>query len=68
MARRQHSLRNQYVREPSVLTHATASKGFAISPREILEMNQDGLTDGNMVGDWWSVSYTHLTLPTIYSV
>lgn len=50
MARRQHSLRNQYVREPSVLAHATASEGFAISPREILEMNQDGLTDGNMVG------------------
>ena len=20
------------------------------------------------LGDWWSVSYTHLTLPTIYSV
>lgn len=43
-------MRNQYVREPSVLAHATASEGFAISPREILEMNQDSLSDGNMVG------------------
>lgn len=49
---RQHSLRKDFVRGPSVLAHANAPDGFAISPREILEMNQDGLALGNTVRRW----------------
>ncbi|CAM9325456.1 unnamed protein product, partial [Hapterophycus canaliculatus] len=44
---RQHSLRKQFVREPSVLAHSTATT-FDISPREILQMNQDGLSETNI--------------------
>lgn len=45
---RQHSLRKQFVREQSVLAQDTVLS-FDISPREILQMNQDGLSDHNMV-------------------
>eukprot|EP00752_Nemacystus_decipiens_P016220 g14503.t1 len=44
---RQHSLRKQFVREQSVLAHNTVLS-FDISPREILHMNQDGLSEKNM--------------------
>lgn len=46
---RQHSLRKQFVREPSVLAHHSAVLIYGISPREILHMNQDGLTEQNLV-------------------
>jgi len=45
---RQHSLRRTFVREQSVLAHDTVLS-FGISPREILQMNQDGLTKNNTV-------------------
>ncbi|CAB1113139.1 unnamed protein product [Ectocarpus sp. CCAP 1310/34] len=45
---RQHSLRKQFVREPSVLAHHSAVLIYGISPREILHMNQDGLTEQNL--------------------
>lgn len=45
---RQHSLRKQFVREQSVLAQDTVLS-FDISPREILHMNQDGLSENNMV-------------------
>lgn len=45
---RQHSLRRQFVKEQSVLAHDTVTS-FDISPREILQMNQDGLSEHNMV-------------------
>ncbi|CAN0402166.1 unnamed protein product, partial [Ectocarpus sp. 12 AP-2014] len=45
---RQHSLRKQFVREPSVLAHHSAVLIYDISPREILHMNQDGLTEQNL--------------------
>ena len=45
---RQHSLRKQFIREQSVLAQDTVLS-FDISPREILQMNQDGLSEHNMV-------------------
>lgn len=45
---RQHSLRKTFVREQSVLAHDTVLS-FDISPREIMQMNQDGLTKNNTV-------------------
>lgn len=49
MSRRQHSLRNALVKTPSVLAHDTHDGNFGVSARQILEMNQDGLAEGNMV-------------------
>lgn len=49
MTRRQHSLRKTFVKEPSVLTHDANGGKFGISAREILTMNEDGLSENNMV-------------------
>lgn len=49
MTRRQHSLRKTLVKQPSVLTHDAVAGTFGISAREILHMNEDGLSDHNMV-------------------
>ncbi|CAM9918584.1 unnamed protein product [Pylaiella littoralis] len=44
---RQHSLRKQFTREQSVLASHNHNQSFDISPREILQMNQDGLSEHN---------------------
>lgn len=49
MTRRQHSLRKGFVKEPSVLTHDANGGKFGISARGIMQMNEDGLADNNMV-------------------
>lgn len=53
---RQHSLRRQFVREQSVLAQNTVLS-FDISPREILQMNQDGLSEHNMVCTLYVMMY-----------
>ena len=41
---------------------------IAMDRRKALTSAAKTLRNDPVVQDWWSVSYTHLTLPTIYSV
>ena len=38
------------------------------NPRKISKRDLERLVDSIRINGFWTVSYTHLTLPTIYSV
>lgn len=59
---RQHSLRNSLTKEPSVLTH-DGNGAFGVSARQILEMNEDGLPEDNMVSEYWSTRGAYVNQP-----